>query len=116
MTKLQISIKNLRLRAIIGIEEWEREKKQDIVINITMSVDEEKSVHSDDINDSANYKKITKNIIKHVENSRYYLVEKLAGKIADIAKENGLVKEVEVEVEKPHALRFADSVSVTVKK
>ena len=111
-----IRITNLRLRAIIGTNPWERELKQDVMINVSFEFDAEKAVKSDRIKDTVDYKTITKNIIKAVESSRYYLVEKLAGKIAEIVLKDPKVLEATVRVDKPFALRFADSVSFELTK
>ena len=35
----RILIRDLLIRGIIGIHDWEREKKQDILINIEMTAD-----------------------------------------------------------------------------
>lgn len=108
----KIHIKNLKLRAIIGIEEWERKNKQDIVINILIDFDATKSAQTDDINDTVDYKIITKKIINLVETSNYFLLEKLTDNILKIVTNNKKVLAATVRVDKPFALRFSDSVSV----
>jgi len=107
-----VRITDLRLRTIIGIHDWERKHKQDIVINISMDYDAGPSSESDDIKDTVDYKAITKDIIREVEASHFFLLEKLTKMILNIVTQNGLVKKATVRVDKPHALRFADSVSV----
>lgn len=107
-----IRITNLKLRTIIGTNDWERECKQDVVINIKIDFDATKASETDDIKDTIDYKAITKRIIKEVESSSFYLLEKLAKYILDIVLEDPLVQEARVRVDKPLALRFADSVSV----
>ncbi len=109
-----IRIKDLRLRTIIGCNNWEREKKQDITINIVMDCDSEKAVTSDDINDTTDYREITKNIIEAVEESEFFLIERLAGFILEIIMLRPGVLSATVEVDKPQALRFSRSVSVEV--
>ena len=109
-----IRIKDLRLRAIIGIEEWERKNKQDLIINVELEFDGAAAARSDSIDDSVNYKSITKAIIREVEGSSHQLLERLADRILQIVMEDERVIRSVVEVDKPHALRFADSVSMTV--
>ena len=111
-----IRITNLRLRTTIGVNDWEREHKQDVVINVTMDFDARKACASDNIQDTVNYKAITKRIIKAVEASDYLLLEKLAAAILKIVMEDPKVNEATVRVDKPFALRFADSVSVELSK
>ena len=108
-----IKIKNLKLRAIIGTNSWERDTKQDIIINIVIDYDAAKAARTDRLEDTVDYKTIKKNIIKEVESSKYFLLEKLTAKVLNIIMENKKVKAASVEIDKPQALRFSDSVSVT---
>ena len=110
----QIQIKDLHLRTIIGINEEERRDRQDVLINIVLHADTQAAGASDDIDDAVNYRTITKRVIKLVEESRFYLVEKMAAEIAAICLEDPRVEEVSVRVEKPGALRFARSVGVEI--
>lgn len=109
-----IRIKNLRLRTIIGIEGWERRKKQDVVLNIRVEFNGSQAAATDRIDDSVDYKKITKKIIRLVEDSEFFLLEKLVSCVADAILNDERVQRVWVEIDKPHALRFADSVSMEV--
>ncbi|MCL5498216.1 D-erythro-7,8-dihydroneopterin triphosphate epimerase [Phytobacter palmae] len=109
-----IRIKNLRLRTFIGIKEEEVTNRQDIIINITIHYPADKARVSEDINDALNYRTITKSIIHHVESNRFSLLEKLTQDVLNIAREHHWVTYAEVEIDKLHALRYADSVSMTM--
>jgi FolB domain-containing protein len=112
----KILIKDLLLRGIIGLNDWEREKRQDILINMTLFTDLRAAGKSDDIGDTLNYRTIAKLIIQYVEEgSAHYTVEALATALARIAIEGGAPRVV-VRVEKPGALRFADSVGVEIER
>ncbi len=110
----QIHIRDLLLRAIIGINDEERRDRQDVLINVTLYADLRKPGVSDAIQDAVNYRTLTKRIIQMVENSQFYLVEKLAAEIAAICLADPGVERVQVRVEKPGALRFARSVGVEI--
>jgi FolB domain-containing protein len=112
----QILIKDLLLRGIIGINDWEREKRQDILINITLSGDLSAAGKSDEIGDTINYRTITKKIITLVEDEKPYTVEHLATQIAEICLQSKGVETARVRVEKPGALRFARSVGVEIER
>ena len=109
-----IRITNLRLRTIIGTNDWERKTLQDILINITIEFDATKPARSDDIEDTVDYKKITKKIIKFVEASQFFLLEKLTAEVLNLVMENKKIVAATVRIDKPHALRFADSVSIEI--
>lgn len=112
LNQATIRIKNLRLRTFIGIKEEEINNKQDVVVNVTIHYPAENATSSDNMGDALNYRTITKRIISHVENNRFSLLEKLTSDILEISAEHSWVTYAEVEVDKPHALRFADSVSL----
>lgn len=112
----KIYIKDLLLRCIIGINDEERVNKQDVVINITMEADLRDAGESDNIGDTVNYKKIKQDVIRLVEKSDYFLIEKMASEIAKLCLENERVLKARVLVEKPAALRFARTVGVEVSR
>ena len=112
MRSATIRITDLTLRAIIGANAWERHKQQDVIINIAMEFDAGKAASRDDLNDTLNYKKIKRDIIALVEKSRFKLLETLTARILDLVMKNRRVLAATVRVDKPHALRFAHSVSV----
>ena len=109
-----ITITNLRLRTFIGFNPEEREKMQDVIINVKIRHLLNPGVFDDEVNDAFNYKTITKRIIAHVEHGRFLLLEKLVADLVGICSEHPCVEHAAVTVDKPHALRFADSVSVTL--
>jgi len=109
-----VLIKDLLLRSIVGVNEEERHKAQDILLNIRLVTDLRPAGASDDIADAVNYRTVTKRVIELVETSRFYTVEKLATEIARLVLDEFAVEEITVAVEKPGALRFARSVGVTL--
>ena len=116
MREDRIEIKDLLLRGIVGINDWEREKKQDILVNITLFADLRRAGKSDSIEDSVNYRTVTKKVINHIEQNEPFMVETLAANIAQLClQEPGVIK-ARVRVEKPGALRFAKSVGVEIER
>ena len=108
----KILIKDLLIRGIIGIHDWEREKKQDILINIEMEADLRAAGASDDFNDAVDYRAVAKKVIALVEESEFFLVERMAEEIAAICLLDPRVEMARVRVEKPGAVRFSRSVGV----
>ncbi|KZY71470.1 D-erythro-7,8-dihydroneopterin triphosphate epimerase, partial [Oleiphilus sp. HI0065] len=90
------------------------EKKQDVVINLELDYQADTACSSDEADDALNYKVITKAVIRLVEEGRFKLLEKLCSDILDLVLSHNEVASARVKVEKPHALRFADSVSITL--
>jgi FolB domain-containing protein len=116
VTEDRVIIRDLLLRGIIGVNDWEREKRQDILINIELSTDMRPAADSDDIDDAVNYRTVTKRVIEHVESSDRFTVEALATDIARLCLREDGVQSARVRVEKPGALRFATSVGVEIER
>lgn len=116
MPEDRIEIKDLLLRGIIGVNDWEREVEQDILINITLTADLAQAGRTDSIEDTVNYRTLTKQIIRHVETSQRFTLEALAADIAGICLAQEGVERTRVRVEKPGALRFARSVGVEIER
>ena len=111
----RIHIRDLVVPGILGINPDERVNEQDILVNATLWVDTRPAAASDDIADAANYRTITKAIIAHIRDGKPQLVERLVQEIADLTFAlEPRVREIEVTVEKPGALRHARSVGITI--
>lgn len=119
MTRLEpgmarIHVKNLSLRTYIGINEEEIRNKQDVLINLTILYPAADAVRDNHIDQALNYRTITKAVIQHVEENRFALLERITQEILDLVMAYPSVRYAEVEVDKPHALRFSESVSITL--
>ncbi|MBC7878925.1 MAG: dihydroneopterin aldolase [Anaerolineales bacterium] len=109
-------IKDLLVRGIIGIRDWEREKPQDILINVTVFSDTTRAGDTDDIAYCVDYSVLAKKIQSHAETSARLTVEALANDLAKICLEQNGVNKAIVRVEKPGAVRFAKSVGVEIQR
>ncbi|MEH6389129.1 MAG: dihydroneopterin triphosphate 2'-epimerase [Pseudomonas profundi] len=110
----RIRIKDLRLRTFIGINDDEVRNRQDVLINVTILYPATGAVQVNEIEHALNYRTVTKALISHVEENRFALLERLTQELLDIVMQYPQVQYAEVEVDKPHALRFAESVSITL--
>ena len=112
----QIFITDLLARGIIGINKGEREKPQEIRINLVLFVDARKAGKSDNLEDSVNYRTIAKRALEHAETAARQTVEALAADLAGLCLEEEGVKKVRVRVEKPGAVRFSRSVGIEIER
>jgi len=104
----KIHIRALRTRCILGIFPEEREKAQEVELNITLYADLRGAGQSDD------YKDIKMRVMALVEQSSFFLVERLAQAVAACCLDTPRVEVVTVTLDKPGALRFAQSVAVEI--
>ena len=112
----KVFIKDLAVRGIIGINDWEREKPQDILVNIVVFTNTRQASKSDDLSDCVNYSALAKKIQAHAETAARFTVEALAEDLADICLAEKGVEKAIVRVEKPGAVRFSKSVGVEIER
>jgi FolB domain-containing protein len=112
----EIFIKELSARGIIGINDWEREKPQEILVNIVLFTDIRRAGKEDDLSYSVNYRTVAKKVMQHTETAAPLTVEALATDIARLCLAEVGVQKVRVRVEKPGAVRFARSVGIEIER
>jgi FolB domain-containing protein len=112
----KIFINKLLVRGIIGINDDEREKPQDILISIVLFVDLHHAGRADDIANSINYRHVVHKVMAHTEAIGRYTVEALAEDIAQICLEFQDVTKTIVRIEKPAAARFVESIGIEIER
>jgi FolB domain-containing protein len=108
----RIFLRDLNLACTIGVNDWEREIQQPVKIDLDLHADLREAGRSDDLRQTVDYKEIRDRVEKIVTESRYFLIEALAQRIADACLEHDVVKSVRVSLEKPGALRATRTVGV----
>jgi len=111
-----IFLHDLRIETVIGIWEWERKIRQTVSIDLEMAADIRKAAASDSVDDTLNYKLVSKRLQEFVGESDFQLVETLAEKIAAIVLDEFGVAWVKVQVNKPGAIRGARDVGVIIER
>lgn len=77
-----VYLRDLKVDCVIGVYDWERRVRQALYIDIDMATDIRKAAASDGIQDTLDYKAVSKRIQQYVGDSSFQLVETLAEKIA----------------------------------
>lgn len=109
----RVFVRDLLVRGVIGLHDWERRVEQDILINLVLYTDIRRAAEGDDAAHIVDYKSVTKAVIAHAQSRAPLLVETLAEEIAALCLARGAAR-VTVRVEKPGAVRFARSVGVEI--
>jgi len=109
-----IVLTGLKISCIIGIFDWERKQKQNVVIDLRFPADIQKAARRDGIGDTVDYKKIAKATIAYVEKSRFQLIETLAERLADLLLTRFQLPEIFLRVSKPGAVRGSQNVGVEI--
>ena len=109
----KVIISDLLVRGVIGLNDWERQVEQDILINLVLYADTRRAGATDDPAHILDYKGVAKAVMAHVAEHSPLLVETLAADVARLCLERGAMR-VTVRIEKPGAVRFARSVGVEI--
>jgi dihydroneopterin aldolase/D-erythro-7,8-dihydroneopterin triphosphate epimerase len=110
-----LTIRGLAARTYIGVTAEERAKRQDVLIDLALDV-ATRAGRTDRIRDAVDYKAVKDAVLRYVEDTEHRLLEALAQGVADLCLRTPGVESVEVEVDKPGALRFARSVAVRLRR
>ena len=105
-------IKNLTVKCVIGVNPYEREREQEIRMQIFLWTDIAKASRSDNLEDALDYSAIYKKVVQRVEHSKFYLIERLAYEVATICLQHPLTRKAKVIVEKIEALEKAESAGI----
>lgn len=111
-----IFLRELEVNATIGIFEWEKRIKQKVRIDLEMATNIAKAAASDSIEDTLDYKAISKRIIQFVEDSSYELIETLIEKISEILLKEFNIPWVRLTISKPGAVRGSRDVGITIER
>ncbi|NLF80780.1 MAG: dihydroneopterin aldolase [Clostridia bacterium] len=96
----KIVLADIRVMGTHGVNPLEKILKQPFIISVAIYLDLQAAALSDDLEDTVDYGALYHQIKDHAENSRYNLLEALAGSIADLLLEDSRVRKVEIKVEK----------------
>ncbi len=110
----RIFLRDLRLACTIGVNDWEREVRQTVKIDLDLDVDLAEAGRKDDLSLTVDYKSVRDRIEALVAESRHFLIEALAERIAEACLAEPGVQRVRVCVEKPGALRATRTVGVEI--
>ena len=111
-----IFLGGLQVETIIGIYDWERETKQTLIFDIELAYDIRKAGLTDNIEDTLDYKTLSKRIISFVEQSQFFLVEKLAEEVCNIILSEFDTPWVKLILNKKGAIRGASDVGIIIER
>ena len=111
-----VFIKDFIIQEIIGIHDYEKTKKQKIKFNIVLDVNQSTVPNEKDIKSIVDYEKITNKLENLTKDKKYNFLESLAEDSFKEIFEDKRISSVKIKIEKPDAIKNADSVGVEVFK
>jgi 7,8-dihydroneopterin aldolase/epimerase/oxygenase len=98
-----VSLRELRVAAVIGVLDWEREIEQTLTFNVDLAADVRKPAASDDISDALDYSSVADAIAGTVREGKFRLIETAAERVAERLLAAYPVSWLRLEVRKPIA-------------
>ena len=112
----KIFINQLQLQTIIGIHDWERENKQNIILDIEIAYSLSNAAKSDNINDTIDYFSVCERLKTLAENHHYQLVESFAEEVSRIILHEYSASWVKIKLSKPEAVNEAIGVGILIER
>ncbi|MCJ8275091.1 MAG: dihydroneopterin aldolase [Psychrosphaera sp.] len=109
-----VFIRQLAVSTTIGVYDWEKTIKQQLLIDIDMVSDIKDAAASDNISDTVDYAVVSNTITDYVQGNQFELIETVAQNIADIILNDFPVTQVTITLQKPGAVKNAQSVGVKI--
>lgn len=112
----KIFLSGLKVDCIVGVWAWERQVRQTVVLDIEMAVDIRKAAASDKLEDTLDYKNVSKRLLGFIGDSQFQLVETLTERVAEIIIKEFNVPWVKVRLNKQGALRGSRDVGILIER
>ena len=111
-----VYIHDLRIDTIIGIYDWERTQTQTVSLDIEMATDIAAAAATENIENTLNYKSISKRVSSFIEQSEFLLIETMAEKTAQLILQEFAVPWLRLRVGKPGAVTGSRDVGVIIER
>ena len=111
-----IYLNDLRIDTVIGVNDWERRIKQTVVLDVELGTDTRRAAAGDRIEDTVDYKAVAKRLIAFVGDSKFFLVETLAERIAGILMDEFKAPWCRLRLNKQGAVRYVRDVGVIIER
>jgi dihydroneopterin aldolase len=98
-----VSVRDLPVRAVIGVHDWERETTQTLIFTVDLAADVPNAARRDDLADALDYSAVARTIVSVVQDGRFRLIETAAERVAERLLAGHPVRWLRLEVRKPIA-------------
>ena len=111
-----IFLEGLEIRTVIGVEAWEREEAQTVVVDLRLACDASLAARADDVNDALNYRTVAKAALAFGASQQFHLVETFAERLAEHLMTTCGIGWLVLRVAKPGAVRFSRTVGIEIER
>ena len=111
-----VYIRELRAETVIGVYDWERSIRQELVLDLEMAADNRRAASSDRVEDALDYAAVSQRLLAFIESSDFQLIETLAEQVAAIVMAEFAVPWLRLRLAKPGAVARARDVGVIIER
>ena len=111
-----VYVRDLEVKTVIGVYDWEREIKQPLSVDLDMASDIAQAAATDDHQYVLDYKKVCVRVTALIEQSELRLLEAMAEEIARVVRQEFNVSWIRVRIGKPAAITGAKDVGVIIER
>ena len=111
-----VYIKGLKADAVIGVYDWERDIRQNLVLDLELASDNRAAAATDGIAEAVDYDAISRRVLAYVQASEFQLIETLAEQVAELVQTEFSVPWICLRLAKPGAVAEADEVGVIIER
>jgi len=112
----KIILNDLRIKAVIGIWEWEKRNPQIISIDLEIETDVNKASETDSIKDTLDYRAVAKRMKEFAQSNQFDLIETLIEKMAQLILDEFEVQWLKLTISKPLAIRDSRNVAICIER
>ena len=107
-----LHISALSIMTHIGIHAWEQRILQQLLLDIRMSTDF--TTCNDQLAKTIDYDQLCQSVTAFVESKSFNLIETVAENVAQLIKDEFNLTQITISVSKPHAIKNAGNICVTI--
>lgn len=111
-----VFVRDLELKALVGIHDHEKIAPQRIIINVDLMADESEPVVDDVFRTVVDYERVVKKIQAIIDEGHVNLLETLAERFAQRCLEDERVISARIRIEKPDVMAEAASVGIEIER
>lgn len=111
-----VSIRELKVPAVVGAHAWERQIKQTLLVDLEFAAPVVRPAQTDQLADALDYDAVAAQVTAWIQQREAQLIETLAEGVAQLLCERFAVAWVKVSVWKPGAVPAACRVGVTIER
>lgn len=112
----KVFIHGLKVDAVIGVYDWEKQVRQPLVFDLEMAWDIRVAAATDDLVHALNYQAVTEFLERFVREQHFQLLESLIERLAEALRQEFAMPWLSIRVEKPAVVPQSRSVGLYIER